>query len=182
MSHIRQPRSDPLRSRTALLTAATRLFAEQGLHAPFEPLADLAGVSRATLYRHFPDRQTLLFALFDREVASFFTIGEGYEPGEVLLALIRKMAGIAQAMPALADAWRAIPRDNPEMILRQQRLRVPFVQPLADAVRAGTVRPDLTLEDVLTVVRMVAAGSRYAEDQTVERVFDLALNGVRPRS
>ena len=152
------------------------------MHAPFEPLADLAGVSRATLYRHFPDRQTLLFALFDQEVASFFTLDEGYEAGDVLLALIRKMASIGKTTTALADAWRAIPRDHPGVVLRQKKLRALFVQPLADAVRAGTVRPDLTLADVLTIVRMVGAGSRYSEDQTVERLLDLALNGMRPRS
>ncbi|VTO16845.1 TetR/AcrR family transcriptional regulator [Brevundimonas vancanneytii] len=182
MSQNRRLRSDVLRSKVALLDAAARLFAEQGVHAPIEPLADMAGVSRATLYRHFPDRQTLLFALFDRQVESFFSIGEGLEKGEVLLALIREMANIARATPVLSDAWRAIPRDDPELIVRQNLLREHFREPLADALEAGTVRADLTLDDVLTLVRMVSAGSRYADAQSVDRIFDLALNGMRSRS
>lgn len=182
MSQIRRPRSDVVRSKVALLDAATRMFAEQGVHAPIEPLAEMAGVSRATLYRHFPDRQALLFAMFDREMESLFTVGKNLEKGEVLLALIRELANIARATPALSDAWRAIAPDEPELIARQDRLRKHFIQPLQYALQAGTVRADLTLEDVLTIVRMVSAGSRYADTQSVDRIFDLAMNGMRPRS
>lgn len=179
MSQIRNPRRDVLRSQNALLDAATRLFAQQGVHAPMEPLAEMAGVSRATLYRHFPDRQTLLFALFDREMLTFFSAGDSLEKGEVLVALIREMVRIARATPALSDAWRAIPQDDPELMARQQRLYAHFKQPLADALAAGTVRADLTLEDVLTIIRMVGAGSRYAKTLSVDRIFDLAMNGMR---
>lgn len=181
MSHIRQPRSDLLRSRNALLDAAAKLFAEKGVHAPIEPLAELAGVSRATLYRHFPDRQTLLLALFDREVASLFSVGEGLEKGQVLLALIREVVDILRTTPVLSDAWQAIPAEDPELILRQQTLRARFEQPLIDALKAGAVRPDLTLQDVLTMVRMVAAGSRYDDAPSVDRICELTWHGLKPR-
>lgn len=179
MSQIRRQRSDVVRSKIAILDAATKLFAEHGVHAPIEPLTEMSGVSRATLYRHFPDRQSLLFALFDREFGSFFKAGEGLEPGRILLALMSELARVARASPALSDAWRAIPKDEPELLLRQKNLRAHFEKPLSDAIAAGTVRSDLTLEDVMTIVRMISAGSRYSEAQSVERIFDLAFNGMR---
>lgn len=81
----------------------------------------------------------------------------------------------------IADAWREIPRDDPDLRERHRRVRAHLDKPLIDAIRAGTVRSDLTLDDVIIVIRMVAAGSRYPEDITYERIIDLALHGIAPK-
>src|SRR5437660_5191579 len=56
-------RADAVRNRAHLLAAAREVFVEQGADAPLDQIARRAGVGIATLYRGFPQRQTLLRAV-----------------------------------------------------------------------------------------------------------------------
>src|SRR3954451_18071153 len=66
------------RSRAAALTAATELLVEGGpervTHAA---VAVRAGVGRATVYRHWPDQQSLLFDALANDVRPLLAFGEG---------------------------------------------------------------------------------------------------------
>src|SRR5689334_4374069 len=55
------PRFD--RTSVAILDAAASVFSEQGTGANLATVASEAGVSRATLYRYYPNREALLEAL-----------------------------------------------------------------------------------------------------------------------
>ncbi|WP_222859774.1 TetR/AcrR family transcriptional regulator [Klebsiella sp. LTGPAF-6F] len=166
-----------------LLDAASRIFSERGVHVPLEAVVEASGVGRATLYRHFPDRKTLLLALFDRDIAPVLNAGEGLPPGEALIAMLTEMGRVTRKKPILEDAWRAIAMLHPEMQTRQRDLLARFEQPLADAIAAGQVRADLTLDDVISIGRMVTAGNRYAQGDELagERILDIMLNGIRRR-
>ena len=61
-------RADARRNREAILTAATDMFSAHGANAPLEDVARQAGVGIGTLYRHFPTREDLVFAVYKREV------------------------------------------------------------------------------------------------------------------
>lgn len=183
MSHIRKERSDVVRHRAKLLDAASRVFSEYGAHVPLDAVVEAAGFGRATLYRHFPDRTALLLALFDRDIAPVLEAGQGRPPGEVLFAMLAEMGRVMCEAPALEVAWRAIAPNHPEMQARRRDLLARFEKPLADAIAAGQVRADLTLEDVVSVGRMVSAASRLAQGdaRAGERILDLVLNGIRGR-
>ena len=56
-------RADALRSRRRLLDAAKELILEIGGEPARDAVARRAGVGIGTLYRHFPDQQTLLHAV-----------------------------------------------------------------------------------------------------------------------
>src|SRR5436190_23559809 len=56
----RGPRADAQRNRELILAATAIAFAKSGADAPVEEIAGGAGVSVATLYRHFPDRDALI--------------------------------------------------------------------------------------------------------------------------
>jgi serine phosphatase RsbU (regulator of sigma subunit) len=62
------PRSDTRRNRDRILAASRRLL-EQSPTTPLADIATAAGVSRSTLYRHFPNRDSLLAAVPKREPA-----------------------------------------------------------------------------------------------------------------
>ena len=48
-----------------MLDAAESLLADKGIRATtMQQVADVAGVSRAWLYRHFPDKQTMVCLLY----------------------------------------------------------------------------------------------------------------------
>jgi TetR/AcrR family fatty acid metabolism transcriptional regulator len=55
-----------------ILQAAESIFAEKGYHdASMDEIAARAGVSKGTLYQHFPTKDELIFALIDRNLALF---------------------------------------------------------------------------------------------------------------
>ena len=53
-------RADARRNREQIIAAAREVFLEQGIQASLEEIARRAGVGIATLYRRFPDRETLV--------------------------------------------------------------------------------------------------------------------------
>ena len=62
----RPERADAARNRARILAAARELFDRHGVDAiPLERVAAHAGVSKATLFRRFGDRQALFLALLD---------------------------------------------------------------------------------------------------------------------
>ncbi|MFC1407634.1 MULTISPECIES: TetR/AcrR family transcriptional regulator [Streptacidiphilus] len=61
----RRRRADALRSITAILDAATETLNRRS-EATIEDIAKAAGISRQTVYAHFPSREALLQALMER--------------------------------------------------------------------------------------------------------------------
>jgi TetR/AcrR family transcriptional repressor of mexJK operon len=73
MSEAQRGRGRPrdLLKREAILDAATALFFERGIAATtMEAVAERAGVSKMTVYSHFPDKPALLEAAFERNIAT----------------------------------------------------------------------------------------------------------------
>ena len=56
----RRLRSDAAANRRRILAAAKELFSERGLDGPMNAIARRAGVGAATLFRRFPDRESLV--------------------------------------------------------------------------------------------------------------------------
>src|SRR4051812_44700916 len=67
----RPKRADARRNYEKVLAAAREAFAEGGESTALEEIARGAGVGIGTLYRHFPNRQALLEALYVDEVQEF---------------------------------------------------------------------------------------------------------------
>lgn len=64
----RHRRADAERSRSAIVDAAVRLLGERP-EASVEAIAAAAGVTRQTVYAHYPSRSEVLTAVFDRVTA-----------------------------------------------------------------------------------------------------------------
>jgi AcrR family transcriptional regulator len=64
----RPKRADARRNYDKVLAAAREAFAEGGEATSLEEIARRAGVGIGTLYRHFPNRQALLEAVYLEEV------------------------------------------------------------------------------------------------------------------
>src|SRR6266566_9649705 len=73
-------RADARRNRDQILIAARDIFADHGPGAPLEEIARRAGVGIGTLYRRFPDRQSLLRAV------ALDTLGRVAQEGRLALA------------------------------------------------------------------------------------------------
>ena len=107
------------RNAEAILDAAERLLA-RGEQTSVSALAGEAGLSRPTVYAHFPNRQRVLEALVERTVRQAMAVLEAAEPerGPALAALQRLLAtgweeigrheaiGVAAAGQLNAEAMR----------------------------------------------------------------------------
>ncbi|PZQ63423.1 MAG: TetR/AcrR family transcriptional regulator [Phenylobacterium zucineum] len=172
-------RPDVARRRQALLDAAARVFDEQGVAAPLDAVLAAAGVGRGTLYRHFSDRTALLLGLLGMEVDRLRRAAEDGPPDDALVRIFQAGAERAHRSAALSAAWRAIPESHPGLRLCRARLLEVLAAPLAAAHAAGVARPDLRLEDLPAVLRMISAGVRESgAEASPARVLDLVLNGV----
>jgi AcrR family transcriptional regulator len=68
-SETRVLRADATRNRSQLLEVATRVFVSADTEPSMRAIAREAGVGIATLYRHFPTRESLVDAVYRDQVA-----------------------------------------------------------------------------------------------------------------
>jgi AcrR family transcriptional regulator len=72
ISVSRKVRADSVRNHELILCTARRLFDEHGVATvTMSAVADAADIGKGTLYRHFPDKAELLFALVEHEAELF---------------------------------------------------------------------------------------------------------------
>lgn len=99
------------RTRQALIEAALRLFAEDGYDAATaEAIAARAGVTSRTLFRHFPNKESILFSGEDRFYRSFIDAYEGQSRADGDLPAIRRaFVTVAPTLEGLRD-WHRLYR------------------------------------------------------------------------
>lgn len=177
-------RADAQMHRTLLLDAADQVFSEHGVHVALELVTARAGVSRATLYRNFPDRDALMSALLERSFEALEAQARqvaGARDG--LFRVLEHLAALVTDCAPMADHWRTTGRDSPVLAQAQRRLNRLFKPLLDEALSAGTCRPDLTLADVLLVSSMLGSGLRgrtKAQRRSLSRrALALLLGGLR---
>ena len=141
-----------------------------------------AGVGMATLYRNFPGRRELLEALYTDEVDAVCDAAETLEAGRRAgsspgcTASPRSRPSKRHVATELLEGRR---RQRPRASARTARACSPPAAPLlAAAQRAGEIRADLTLEQVLDMVIADRHDPRRAG--YVEPILQAALDGLPP--
>jgi AcrR family transcriptional regulator len=168
-------RSDALRNREKILAAARAAFAEAGEPISMAELARRAGVGMATVYRNFPSRQDVLEALFADEVDALIAAAEDM----TLLPWLRRLFAFLQSKRPIGA--ELLDTADGFSVLEGGRARVvAAAEPLVAAARAsGEIRADLTLEQILDLVKAVA---RVPGDPAyVAPILEATLDGLRPR-
>jgi AcrR family transcriptional regulator len=169
----RAPRRDRARNREALLAAARGVLAEHGLGASLQQVARDAGVAIGTLYRHFPTRDDLLVAVFADKLATVASTGEQAlaDPDpwagftrfvETLCALAADDLGFNELTSIDRPARGGAAAVRAHIHQLWQRL-------LTRAQEAGTIRPDLVLNDMFVLL--------WSQSRIIEGTY-----GVAPRA
>lgn len=181
-------RADARRNRGRLLEAAAALVLETGGEPAREAVAGRAGVGIATLYRHFPDQQSLLGATARHVLERTLTAGEAILAGDRhgMAALRAYMHAAVDAglgavniiHPLLEDpAW-------PELRSRAEDL----LDLLVEGARTDGLRDDVTSTDIALAIiracRPLGTGLAAEEDRAqAHRHVDLVADGLtRPPS
>jgi AcrR family transcriptional regulator len=178
-------RKDAQRNREAILEAARELFADCA-DAPMYEIARRAGVGQATLYRNFPDRRDLAAALLLEEMEHTEQLAADHaDDPDAFFVLLRSVVETIARFHALGELAREDACLGSTLNLRRQRLRELLKEPLRSANAAGTVRCDLTIDDVFIVVLMVrgaidGAEGAAARSAAASRALALLLEGLTP--
>jgi len=184
VSPPRPLRADARRNYEKLLAAGREAFTEDGSSASLEEIARLAGVGIGTLYRHFPTRQALLEAVYFEEVEALCRSADDLadrEPWDALMAWLHRFVEYMATKQALSEELFAYIGRDSDVFLRCHTAFYAAGEPLlARAQDAHVVRADT---DITEVVRMVAgiAKIQSATPEQIERVLDMALDGLRYR-
>lgn len=149
-------RIDARRNRARVLAAAQRAFAESGTSVSLAEIARRAGVGAGTVHRHFPTKTDLLEAVLqqriDRLTARALTLRDDPDPASAFLGFCAEVVTRTPGNKAMCDL---LDSDDgwPRVLLRDagERFHLALAQLLAAAQRAGGVRADLTLADVLAI-------------------------------
>lgn len=184
----RAPRGDAQRNRRRLLDEAGRLVAERGVAASLDEIARRAEVSSGTLYRHFPTRDELFRALYDRVMDRTATLAERVlaEPRawDGIVAYLDGIVGLASEFPETSAiiAWmRATdPRYRPG-----DEWVAPMLRLAERAREEGELRADAIVTDVAYAPHLLLGIVRWPEPERgilLARMRALVLDALRDES
>ena len=165
---------------------ATRLFATAGAEPSMRAIATEAGVGIATLYRHFPTRESLVDAVYQDQV-SRLTAG-----ARELLAQLDPPAALRRWMDLFGD-WIATKNGMLDTLhamvesgeIAHARTRTELlaaIDDILDAGRAGgQLRSDVPAEDIAAaLIGIFTVASPPEHEAMAARLLNLLMDGLRP--
>ena len=180
----RPKRADARRNYDKVLTAAREAFAERGASTSLEEIARRAEVGIGTLYRNFPNRQSLLEAVYVDEVDDVCRSADRFaelEPWDALSGWLHRLVGYLVTKHALApELLDHMGYDAPLFQGCRKALFAAGEPLLARARAAHAVRDDVSLGDIIQLVGGIAKIS-MADAAQIEHLVDIALDGLRYR-
>jgi AcrR family transcriptional regulator len=183
---MRTPRADAARNRDQLLAVATRVFASADTEPSMRAIAREAGVGIATLYRHFPTRESLVDAIYRDQVVRLTT------GAHELLGEMPPAAAMRRWMDLFGD-WIATKNgmldtllvmiESGEIAHAQTRTELlTAITMILDAGRAADdLRTDITAEDIAaSLIGIFTVAPRPEHEAKASRLLNLLMDGLRP--
>jgi AcrR family transcriptional regulator len=168
-------RADARRNLERVLDAATEVFAEAGPEASIDEIARRAGVGHGTVFRRFPTKDDLMFAVIERRVEEMQSIARealaSDDPGEAFFAFVRRVAELGMSAPGLHRCVAHCGDKPGAAELDKLASRI-----VSRAQRAGAVRRDVKAEDVRLLVRSALTNAPAGHWQ---RHLAVVLDGLR---
>ncbi|NIY62992.1 TetR/AcrR family transcriptional regulator [Streptomyces malaysiensis] len=177
-------RADAQRNREKILSAAVRIFAEEGLNAHLERIAKEAGVGTGTLYRNFPTRELLIEAAYRNELARLCDAAPELlatlPPREAMRVWLGRFMDYANAKLGMADALRGVVASGVNPYAQSHGMIQDALSLLMDAaVTAGVIRSDISATDMFAALTGIALASGKPEQrEQADRLLDLTLDGL----
>jgi AcrR family transcriptional regulator len=178
-------RADARRNREAVMAAAKKLFADQGLDAQVPDVARAANVGVGTVYRHFPTKDDLIAALVAQRAERLAgKVRESLEADDAwqgfcdfirfateIQAEDRGLCEVIGSRPGLMDA-----------AARAAELDVLCDRLVKRAQRTGELRRDLEWQDVPMIACGLGQVTQAAAGPAIgrwPRLLEIILDGLR---
>ncbi|MDX6690755.1 MAG: hypothetical protein QOG15_2212 [Solirubrobacteraceae bacterium] len=147
----RPKRADAVRNRDRVIEAAQAVFAEFGLDASIDDVAERAGVGRATIYRSFPTKDHLIAGVAVERLQSFESLAtHALQEPDAGVAFRSVLVTIAESQARNRVLLAALRLEGEEGGLDAARVATSAAlgRLMTAGKRQGSVRPDATPEDV----------------------------------
>lgn len=176
-------RIDAQHNRARILEVAHDMLAESN-EVSLNSIAKAAGVGPGTLYRHFPNRESLVLALYRHDVQKLVDSVPALLADQPPPAAIRQwfehLSGLIRIKHGLGDAM-----DSATKAAVTEETQGPVVGAIALMLAAGeadgTVRPGSDPADVLLLMSCLWRTPDTAEGREQgRRMADVILRGLRP--
>lgn len=170
--------------REATLDTTAALVAEHGLTAvTMSRIAEQTGIGRATLYKHFPDVESILTAWHERQVTEHLQ----------QLTAVRDQAGTPEArLEAVLTHYASMSYKQHDtelvtllhrgkhVVRAQQQLRVLIRDLITEGVASGHLRDDVAPDELTTYcLHALTAPSDLSSQAAVQRLIKVTLSALR---
>jgi AcrR family transcriptional regulator len=173
--------------REAIVYATTRLVAEHGLTSvSMSQVAEAAGIGRATLYKYFPDVESILTAWHADQIGAHLQHLRGLadragDPGSQLDAVLAAYAQICAHRGRQGAELNALLHQGPGLANAQEQLIELFRDLIDRAARVGAVRADVSADELAAYcVHALTAASAMSTKAAVGRLVEVTAAGLRP--
>jgi AcrR family transcriptional regulator len=126
---------DADRTRSAILSASTQLFAEKGfIGASISDIAEIVGVSKSSIYHYFPSKEAILHALIDsfaQEVDVLIEAAAKYKlsPEKILTEFAEILLRHQDAVRLAPTLMPGAPEEIRELLFRQHKNMLKVLTP-----------------------------------------------------
>lgn len=181
----RKPRCDGARNRQLLIDAAKTGFADIGLDVSLEDIARRAGVGIGTLYRHFPNREAVVEAVYRREVEQLAEavphLLKNFPAGEALHKWMHLFIDYIATKRLIAPSLAAAAGRTPTLHSCAVEIITDALSGLVQrAIASGDVRKDIAPSDLLRALVGVSYGNPDKDwEASARRLVDILMDGLR---
>lgn len=164
------------------------LVASEGLlSVTMSRIAEETGIGRATLYKYFPDVESIIRAWHQRQISHHIDhlaeVRDREEsPGERLGAVLGAYAQISRKSRAHGDhELAAVLHRDEHVAIAERHLKEMVRNLIAEGVRAGDLRDDVSPAELAAYcLHALTAASGCRSEAAVKRLVDVTLAGLRP--
>jgi AcrR family transcriptional regulator len=181
-------RLDARRNREAILRVADEAFSQDVDAVALDEIARRAGLGRATVYRHFPDRNALGAAVAAQHLAALKDLAAlkaVVDTEQLWRCSFRELLESVLALQAARRPLVRLFRDLPERVQRQyiDALLALLLPSFQRAQEEGSLRADLEITDLALIFEMLDAALRSGPTaldraEAAERLIRVILDGL----
>jgi AcrR family transcriptional regulator len=177
-------RADARRNRARVLRAAQEAFAAEGLAVPLDEIARRAGVGAGTVYRHFPTKEALFETIVLGRVREMGDRIRRWaadpDPGPAFFSMLTELGETGVLKRDLVDALTAAGIDvSGPLAEARTGIRSAMATLLARAQEAGAVRPDVTVDDLGTLLAALFLAANGPGTGSATRAVAVLADGLR---
>lgn len=174
--------------RDATLDATAALVAEHGLTGvTMSQIAKDSGIGRATLYKYFPDIESILAAWHERHIAGHLhqlaEVSESTPPAGQLEAVLRAYAAQSQQRRGHGSDLAVMLHQGEHVTQAHAHLNEFITTLIREAAARGEARDDIPAGELAAYcLHALTAAAGLPSAAAVDRLVDVTLAGLRPVS